>query len=349
MEDSVIQEEFKKVSEKFKDGNKGNVPLLNIIYNYFNGVLPTPNYISGPMSLTYQTSKEYDMNVYIFGEAHGMEKNCMELKKSNYMNVTNYLKKVFSNSDKFIDFYLEDVLFRTVKSGRREDFLTMLRDDFTDCLHPSKRTKCKFKTIRAHFVDVRQIEKKSDPYLTSPIYELIFYSLGWTDKKPTDKKISNKVALLNSYEGVAKYMLNIAINTPIIQKELDRCSLDKEKMLSIFYNILINMYPVFFDIKTLKLLSRKEISDQEKAVILTIIAGPIVDIYTIARMFKTFKKTNYFPVKPKNIIYYAGEAHSGFVRAFLNSLGFNLQFRRSPDTETYVRCLDMKGIRMDFK
>jgi hypothetical protein len=63
-----IKETLKWIVTESKDSGNGNTPLINIIYNYFYGVLPSPKYISGPMSLTYHTSDEYDMKIYIYLE-----------------------------------------------------------------------------------------------------------------------------------------------------------------------------------------------------------------------------------------------------------------------------------------
>ena len=346
-----IRKAFKDTSEEFKDGKNGNITLLNLIYNYFNGILPIPLYISGPISLTYQKSKKYDMKVYIFGEEHGIDNNCSQLKKINYMDISKYLQKLFLNSDKFIDFYLEETMFNTYKPGtKQKDFMSMLRHDFYNCLNPAKRSKCIFKTVRSHFIDSRITESGKTQIPTTDIEKVVMYLLGETSNKPINTLyLLNEIASLDSFEEIATYIIDIASNTPIIKKELDRCTLDKELVLSIFHDIIIQQYQSDITIDDVKLLSEKTIGNTEKAEILTVIQSPIVDIYTISRMFKRFKKSENFPDKQRNIVYYAGSSHADMIRNFLYRLDFEEKFARYSDPNQSTRCLNMIGMSLDFK
>jgi hypothetical protein len=68
---------------------------------------------------------------------------------------------VFLNSDKFIDFYLEDGFFITKTTPIKNRLLTYLRRDFHKCLNPNTRSECIYKTVRTHFVDTRQKKEGS--------------------------------------------------------------------------------------------------------------------------------------------------------------------------------------------
>ena len=334
--DPGIRDMFKDTAEKFKDGKEGNIPLLNAIHNHFSGVLPTPSFISGPLSLTYHKSDEYNMNIYIFGEIHNAKQNCKVLKKSNYMDISEYLQKLFLNSDKFIDFYLEDFMFRTLSVGRKA-FLNSLRTDFTMCLNPESRSKCVFKTLRTHFVDIRRIHTGSSLFVTTQIEKAMLYLLKKTNDDSDYLQVIKDLSELNSYKKIASYILDTIDNISILQKELDRSLLDRELIIS-----------AFRDIKKWRSLFRKNISHKDIRKILRIIQAPIVDIYTISRMFKSFKKTNYFPQTPKNIIYYAGDSHSTVARKFLEKLKFKkmLSIRSGANSK---RCLKMSETILDFK
>jgi hypothetical protein len=52
---------------------------MQIIYNKYNKKQPTPKAISGPYTLTLLRNEEYNKNIYIFGEIHGYDFNCMDL------------------------------------------------------------------------------------------------------------------------------------------------------------------------------------------------------------------------------------------------------------------------------
>ena len=68
------------------------------------------------------------------------------------------------------------------------------------------------------------------------------------------------------------------------------------------------------------------------------------DAYLLGRVFKKFdisKRQNDEPIKPHNIIIYAGDGHSIIYRKFLKSIGFN----RIESTKTgFNNCIDMIGI-----
>ena len=345
-----IKQEFKNTSKKFKDGKEGNIPLLNAIHNHFNGVLPTHDYISGPMSLVYYTSKQYNMNIYIFGEAHGTDNNCRQLKKRNYITIPDYLHQLFLNSDKFIDFYLEDVMFRSLST--EGDFMNMIRNDLTNCLNPIERHKCPYKTVRTHFVDARFIQRSKNIITsTTEIGRIISYLLEETPKKPANmKKVLDKIASLDTYEKLCKYVISIALNIPIIKKELSRCYLDKKVLMTIFSSVILDNYKKMIPDKDWLIINKPLIPKTTVGSILVSIEVPIVDFYTITRMFKIFKPDNYFPPKQRNIIYYAGDNHASIIRNFLTKLGFKKQFsRESRQLENFSRCLDMRKIQLDFK
>jgi hypothetical protein len=81
--------------------------------------------------------------------------------------------------------------------------------------------------------------------------------------------------------------------------------------------------------------------------ILTSVEAPLVDLYTICCMFKTFKNTNNLPIKPRHIIYYAGNFHSEIVRTFLTYLKFKKHINIQQNIS--LRCLDINGVKLDFQ
>jgi len=355
-----IKETFRDIVSNVKDSGDGNTTLIKIIDNYFNGVLPTPEYISGPMSLSYYTSSEYDMKIYIFGEIHGIEGQCRELyqDKTNYLDITEYLHKVFLNSDKFIDFYLEDPLFRTINPDIKNTFLSRLRHDFIECLNPNTRSECIYKTVRTHFVDARSKQKGKFIIATNPFGKFLYILKKNIPYKETPyTEYLKKLLELNTYDDIASFIIETAINIPIIKKELKKCYLDRELVISIFRKIISFLYKsrkinidrlhivmsLFYDGHKLDKYDNDFLSDS-----LISIEAPIVDIYTICRMFKIFKKTDNLPDKPRYIIYYAGKSHSQLVRFFITQLKFSNKLLLE-DKSSNSRCLYIDGIKLDFK
>lgn len=167
-------------------------------------------------------------------------------------------------------------------------------------------------------------------------------------KNLNNSNVIRTMLSITSYNELSKYIVDMAVSTSFILKELNRCSLDKKLLLSKLQDIIVEVYKENFSIEQLKniFISKKSHHDAINALI--IISSPIVDLYTIARMFKKFKKTNYFPPKQKYIIYYAGNLHSVVIREFLSSLDFTFNFNKESDIDKSPRCLYMSGLKIDF-
>jgi len=352
-----IKNLFITIVDEFKDSGKGNISLINIIYNYFYGVLPSSKYISGPFTLSYQTSVEYNMNIYIFGEKHGNKNQCSDintLDKSSYLNISEYLHLLFLNSSKFIDFYLEDELFRTVDSDRNKNFLWMLGNDFDKCLNPTKRSECIYKTVRTHFVNARYIQNGKFLSPTNSFEKLILHlEKGFPYYNTPFTKDLKKIFLYKSFRGIASFVIKTAINIPIIKKELDKCYLDKKLLINTFKKVIIKHYTKvinwnIFNINISNFYKSREFNNKNLIRSLILLQAPIMDFYAICRIFKIFKKSDNLPDKPKHIIYYAGDYHSNIFRSFLDELKFKKRYdikNNIPD----IRCLDINNTKLDFK
>ena len=69
------------------------------------------------------------------------------------------------------------------------------------------------------------------------------------------------------------------------------------------------------------------------------LASIFLDLYQLARIFKVFNTNDSrFSSEPKNIISYAGDNHSDFLRSALDTLGFELV---TEEKSSLIRCLDV--------
>lgn len=357
MNNITVSKSFKSIAKKYKRLKKGNVALIGLIYNLYHGKMIKSNklYISGPMSITYQTSQKYDKKIYIFGEYHGKINDCTQVNLplfSRNMDISEYLHRLFDTTTKFIDFYIEDELFRLLPSDRKHNFLHMLRHDFNNCLNPTLRKKCKWPYVRTHFVDARMIQLKSQIYIegTNQVQNLVF-ELMHDNRGSLDKynSILKRLSSLKTHEQIARYLIEIALSIPIVKKELKRSDLGTKKIISTLIPIVTKIYSNTFDINVWSSPSWFNWEDlKNKYILLVNFLTPLVDIYTIARMFKTFRKSEQMPSRPHYIIYYAGNSHSNITRTFLDMLGFTTHVSRFLDNRN-IRCLPMKGIDLDFK
>jgi hypothetical protein len=346
-----IIEQFRQISKKYKDSKKGNLALLNLVYNYFYGQLPYYNNISGPISLSYHTSPAYDKKIYIFGELHGTINNCKDVVgKDVDMPISEYLSKVFLNTNKFIDFYLEDEMFRTLKPYSGNNYIQDLRLFFYNCLRPDNRSLCPYKTIRTHFVDIRQIEKHNRFISTTPVLKLI-YDI-YTSKSSMIKKhykLLTTLSTLKTEKNIFDYFYNTAMDIPLLKKEIFRSNLTQEKFKKYFRDIIINFYReqhTVYKWKSVIWFNWEKLKNNVDLLINTQMF--IVDMYTVSRMFKKFKHSEKMPDHQHNIIYYAGENHANITRQFLDKLGFELKFSKHMSKNYSTRCLNTENVNLNF-
>ncbi len=150
-------------NKKYSDKNyKKN--LVQLIYNHFKiKNKPDKKYISGPSNCTYW--KINNKKIYVFGEYHGTENNCID-KKTNpeqTTDIVSYFKQLFTNTDVFIDFYLEikgffitnysDLMLISPSNGK---YINNLRKEFMSCIQTLTRNKEECKLTRMHYNDIRQ-------------------------------------------------------------------------------------------------------------------------------------------------------------------------------------------------
>jgi len=114
-------------------------------------------FVFGFNVMIHLVSKSYKKDIYLTGEQHEESKcpNDME----NKISFESFLDRVIrSNTDKVIDIFLE-TKFYTYREYEKESItkvnpLSKLDKFFHDCLVPDK-SKCKYKNVRVHHVDVR--------------------------------------------------------------------------------------------------------------------------------------------------------------------------------------------------
>jgi hypothetical protein len=165
--DPEIGKEFLKASKKYKNSGKGKNVLMNLIYNHFEPKKEYPKFIGGPKTLTLQWSEEYQMMLYIFGEYHSDEMNCSQIKGYNSslytMPIEEFLAKVITETDAFIDLYIEIPAYLKEINEYKDNFkpfpetyrLTELLKKFRKCIQYTTRAAKECKLARVHYFDIR--------------------------------------------------------------------------------------------------------------------------------------------------------------------------------------------------
>ena len=337
--------------------------ILNYYANkrmQINGTLQIHNKIGGPISLTLQWSEKYNMYVYIFGEYHSYTIDCYKSlnpiqkqkidiedldNKTDYIKVEDFLYELFKITPAFIDFYLETPGYtgQDYKYGRHpwmydKQRLSQLSTVFFDCLSAIRRKDNPIcRNVRVHYLDIRKEDEMKDVNDVSHlrhVYHEIDLSNDVNKNIKTlknDKRIvaTIKKLVTKNTDEYKKFWEEQLLQSSIVKKELSRTTLPKFVVQDFLEKEIVHSamekrekfqyYLSSFDSDNMDL----------KAVLngisfIVIVNSVVMDIYTITRMFKKFKNVKNQPERPRNIILYAGDAHSTKCRKFFKELGFQI-------------------------
>jgi hypothetical protein len=100
-----LYEEAKKCLESLDICNNRKT-LMRLINNHQLRKKPVIDFIKGPLSITLHWNPSMKLLIYIFGEFHTSETDCPPENVS--MFIEDYIKQLLTNSDSYIDFFLEE-------------------------------------------------------------------------------------------------------------------------------------------------------------------------------------------------------------------------------------------------
>ena len=382
---------YEKKYKKFPNANK---TFMSLVYNLANPEKqPVVDYLTGPSVISKWESTKYNKVIYLFGENdHSNKTGCIQskinLQGKKHMKIEQYLMDLFKHSPVFIDFYVELDLFidKSPLEFAKNDGNNTLNDilyQMKGCFGPLIERKCPY-NVRMHSVDVRRIKsdkfKKSKlgdmfnffhmwDYLTSTEYMNTIYNPGkvqWIQHERNKFKDQiNIMSKVKNIDDIFEIIFTEISNNNIINKELSRSIISKQKIVDIYKIILKTDLKILNSSVKYKILNPKHIGpwfERFKTINLTldindkfwddlnniflflkIINAVTVDVYTTARMFKVFdvKENEHYPKEPHNIIYYAGSGHTRPMGDFLQNLGF---IRTEHSDNKTLSCASMKGI-----
>ena len=352
---------------------------------------PFPDFIGGPASLTFHWSDKYQRQIYIFGEYHSSNIDCQKDEESeSIIPVEFFLYDLVRNTNAFIDIFFEfpsyykhDVYGDETYYLADDSRLSELFKKFNTCVHYKTRGHDDCRLARAHYFDIRIQSQKVINYDDILWYErivediLIAYDLEEEQRKKflLIHKLIELVpkfrTILESLNDEEFWRKQIRENK-IINKELDKIEYPeiKEKILEFVEKKVVKEARkdfIYFQTYAPEILkdesSEYEVLTAYRQINLCILVpcARISDAYTLARMFKKFnmkelQEKGYEgatdqPDEARNIIVYAGNAHSELYRKFLEKkLGFekinqigNLKKNKYfPVSSQYKNCIDMR-------
>jgi hypothetical protein len=238
--------------------------------------------ILGPIS--YTEYKYGDSTISVFGEFHTIQnyKKCLKKTTVSFGNFIQVL--LLSNPSKTYDLYIETTYIYSkaparMPSSQNNFGIHTTEKDFQECLRVDKRL-CPFDNLRAHYIDIRD-------HVFSENFEIL---VELYHKSPFN------LAGEEFCDMILDEIYDIIKENPLVQKELSKSYLGKD-----IKKFVIKEF-------------RKRDTDSPKTFgELMRVASLVMDIYTLSRMFRNFADTT----MNKNIIIYAGDAHSRFYREFL--------------------------------
>lgn len=328
-----IKDIFMKAIKKAQIISTSNITLLKLLRN-----IDIPKQIEpklyGPFTCSLHTSRDYRMNIYIFGEYHS---NVDEDAK--YTNIiSEYLYNTMNTSTVFIDFFLEYHKFRG-KYNYENLYIDRLRKKFQPCIR--KHSSCMIlDTSRSHYLDIRDLENMYDPLI---IYKYMYED--YLNGQEYGKNIKNFNALMDltyiDNNNVVEYVKTRMPELKRLDKELNKTDKNIKKLLMAFQIYKFSKIKKFTPItkdevsKVFKTKQKdRDTTDIIKKInhiynrVLIPIGGILTDIYVLARLFKKFKVRDgdNQPDRVYNAVMYAGNNHSDNYRIFLERLKFREVF-----------------------
>lgn len=353
---------------------------------------PIVKYVGGPMYLTRHNGNINNTlyNIYLFGEMHAKVTDCpSNSKKNNTLLIENYLEQLIDTTDVFLDIYFEFPGFHELKYNVSVD--RMLHPDlrlgklftkFSTCIQTLTRKANICKTSRIHYIDARRLELLG----TSDVNWLGIFILSNINRQDSfeisnvknfissnKKRIQDifKSLLTNNIEEYKQFWILQIYQTDLVSKELSRSFLKKDIFNFIkskveieaaklynnttFYNFVSYLY------NNINNVDKKYLQYLKNFDLFTVpINSLIVDTYTLSRIFKEFNIKNKLlqPVKPQNIIVYAGDAHCDAYRDFFDYIGLQKTEESGISYDDYINnqkyglgknimknCLDMSNIK----
>lgn len=303
-----------------------NIPI------YFPMAFPPPivNYLSGPYYFLHMKDETTKKNIYLFGETHSVQ-ICEDGGIYGSIPFYWYLYQMIQTTSRLIDIYIE--LPRKSEYPKvigDSETLRTLHNVFYDCINHKDKSGCKMKNARFHWIDLRREDinfnrrKYNDTdyseYLTTPMYKML-------------SRLQN--------EGSAALMDYYKVNSTLV-KEMRKSTLTEREYLQMInraYDLEKNRCKKLTP--AIRTLEEKQSRISVKNVVSKClpITSILVDLYTIARIFKQFHDAP----EPVNIVYYGGANHVKRLRVMLEELNFTRVDEVMSNRDN--RCLDMRSVR----
>lgn len=322
--------------------------LAQIIYNYSTKIQYTKvKYLYSLRNMDIYTSSKYGKKIVLFGDVHTKTFGC---DPKNSLSTSDFIMNQIETSTCFLDIFLEiPYLFgRTdTKLELEGTYMNELHRDLRKCFEYTK--DCQYHNIRAHYIDLRSPKLSEDFFLLQRAVINSFYKIPYS-KNMTDRLLKNEGLqnIFSSKDNIINFMYKL-VRSKKIQKQIDNIKDEKvRKVLLRMEKERIENPDIDFDeISWAKIKEWLEERFYPHTLYHSLIryVSVIVDIYTIARVFREFREVPGLYSKPcDNVMIYAGAYHTRTYQNFLELLEFSHIFSvKAPTNPAY--CVDITDLK----
>ncbi len=322
--------------------------LAQIIYNYSTKIeYIKVKYLYSLRNMDIYTSSKYGKKFVLFGDIHTKAFTC-DRKKS--LPTSDFIINQIKTSTCFLDIFLEiPYLFGRTDSKLELEgtYMAELNESLSKCFEYTKN--CQYYNLRAHYIDLRSPKLSEDFFLLQRAIINSFNKIS-SPKYITDKllKSENLQNIFSSKDNIINFMYKL-MNSKKIQKQIDNIEDEKVRklLLKMEKERIENPDIDFNDISWDKIKEWLEEPFVPYTLYHTLIryVSVIVDIYTLARLFRNFREVPGLYSKPcDNVMIYAGAYHTKTYMNFLELLEFSHVFSVKAKTKP-AYCVDITELK----
>ncbi len=298
----------------------------------------------GPISFSSYYSNKYNKQIYLFGDYHVREANCLGV------NIADFIFDTVTSTEEVVDVFAEV----GIGEGFREDYIS-------DSIIPLEENNVD--NVRLHYADNRNSKYNPIGNLAYILENIFYYKYTDCNTLTNDMERSKKLEQeILTMLGDNKQIIDYLVEGSKVRKQIG--NIRDEDVRNLILNIVDETYnydivtnsvivlEIFESISTIyrsssnvnEFYHRIQPLENEFFTVSKLLQEfqiNIMDAYLLARVFRNFeKKDDEYSNSPNRIIIYVGEDHAENYDTFLNLLGFETIFRKFDESQ----CLNISDV-----
>ena len=314
--------------------------------------LDQAKYIQGPIALSEYYSAKYDKHIFLFSDEHQRLPRCPpDSTPENTISISDAIHQlVTEDKSQTVDVYLE-IPFISKSTDRQKfsassGFIGDVAATFAPCFLVEKK-KCPYSNARFHYVDVRSWQDQKDmnarKYLEAYLHLAVQdFNRGKKLSQLYQDEISKRRWAFDKQLDIKDLLERLKITKQLenIPEENVRTEIYEEFVPKLIENSPKNS-SWFLDMALLGLTIGKPRGNTSMAqMVINLLQDfgvALMDMYLLARMFRTYKNGS----RSQRDIVYAGVYHTDIYDTFLvDTLGFT-KLQATQDSKDSYQCINI--------